>query len=378
MLPDRAAEERLYELERARAWARSGLITKDQLAKVEAGGPPPPALAGWAIRLLLFGLTALALVGAALFFGWDVHERDTRAMILLVEGVVAWGLAELLVAKFRLHRFGAEEALFLAGPLLAGIAVAELVRHGASGERLGAAFAAILYAMAYMRTRHPAAAVAGAFAAAAWASSFNPTREMRHLVLAMPFAALALASEARQDVPEWERDRWHAVSAVFALLCPLALNEKLSVLRYRYDWNPVPHTQFYWLGYILVWLIPVVTLALAIRSRRRPLLWAGAVGLLVAIGTNKPYFGIERQPWDPAVLGAVLLALAMWLDRALRGAKDGWTSEELVVGRDGGLSAAALLAAGAHAAPQVHAAPQQDAFKGGGGSSGGAGAGSSF
>jgi len=50
-----AVEQRLYELENARGWKRSGLITSDQLAAIERALGALPSKAGWAVRVLFFG-----------------------------------------------------------------------------------------------------------------------------------------------------------------------------------------------------------------------------------------------------------------------------------------------------------------------------------
>src|SRR5208282_6203119 len=71
----------------------------------------PPALAAIAIRLLFFGFAALALVSIAVYAGWKLHDETSVGTFLLLFSVPCWILGEWLIRRYRLYRFGVEEAL---------------------------------------------------------------------------------------------------------------------------------------------------------------------------------------------------------------------------------------------------------------------------
>ena len=111
------------------------------------------------------------------------------------------------------------------------------------------------------------------------------------------------------------------------------------------------------------------------------MLIAASLGVLAAIVSIKPYLGLPRHSWDPAVLGAALMGSSLWLKRRLDGSpdgrRDGWTAKPLIAARSDGPDAAGLLAA-AVAAPAGPPAAGEKRFSGGGGSFGGGGASGSF
>ena len=117
--------------------------------------------------------------------------------------------------------------------------------------------------------------------------------------------------------------------------------------------------------------------------RHRPMMAAGVIAALIALVSAKPYLGLSRHSWDPAVLGVSLVALSLYFKRLLDagsgGQIAGWTAKPLIVGRGDGPDLAPLLAAvtasGAQAGGGTHV---EKGFTGQGGSSGGAGAGGTF
>jgi hypothetical protein len=225
--------------------------------------------------------------------------------------------------------------------------------------------------------------LAAALAVVAAASAASAGFQWQHprWALFLLWSALFALSLARRAVPEFERERWQTLQGMIAVLIPLALNLRLeSLLGGAPSRGAGPE---YWLSYALAWLIPAALMLAAVRWRHRPLLAASAIGLLVAIMTNKPYLDLERQDWDPAILGLLLMGAAAALERRLRagpgGCRDGFTVAPIIIARDEDSGASALLAAGLNAAVAAPNPPPTDAgFKGGGGSSGGAGAGGGF
>lgn len=377
VLADPAGESRIFELERARAWRRSGFIDDRQLAAIEAAVGPAPGLAGTAMRLLLAGLTLAGLGAFYGFFGPGHH--DGAGWFLVFEGALALLAGEVLALSLSLHRFGAEEALQLGGAALLALGSAVAADFGPHWHEALAAGGLVglgAFGWVYARRRYQAALPALLACAAAALAGFSPPHP--RAALALLWIVLLALSLRRREVPDFERERWQAAQGMLALLIPITVNLRLeSVL------HGLPERGaglVYWGSYAAVWLLPAPMLLLGARLRHRPLLVGGALALLVALATNKPYLGLARRDWDPALLGALLAVVAAGLERWLRAApgrmRDGFTADEVLVGRQELSAAGALLAASA-AAARVEAAPaSRESF--GGGSSGGAGASDSF
>jgi hypothetical protein len=372
---DAAGEEKVFELERARAWRRSGFIDDTQLAAIEAAVGPVPGLAGAAMRLLLAGLT---VAGLGAFYGLFGASGGDAGWFLLFEGALALAAGEALAAALSLHRFGAEEALQLGGCALIALGAARTAAfsHGARPALLaGGAAGAAAFGWVYARRLHPLALPAVLACAAAALAGLEPAHP--RAALALLWSGLLALSLLRRAVPDFERDRWQAVQGMLALLVPITLNLRLDAV---FGAPARGAGLVYWGSYAAVWLLPGLMLALGARLRHRPLLVGAALALLAALCTNKPYLGLARRDWDPALLGALLVVVAAVLERWLRAGpksmRDGFTAEEVLVSR-GELSAAQALLAASAGAAGVQAGPaSRESF--GGGGSGGAGASDSF
>jgi len=131
----------------------------------------------------------------------------------------------------------------------------------------------------------------------------------------------------------------------------------------------------------MIWVLPAAGLRLAIRDRDRPMLAANVVLGLATLLTNKPYLGAPRKPWDPILLGVLLLGTALvlrrWLASGKDGTRDGFTSARLLRSDNDTRAVTAIASAAFHETPHPHSDPPAP-FKGSGGRSGGAGAGGSF
>ena len=74
---------------------------------------------------------------------------------------------------------------------------------------------------------------------------------------------------------------------------------------------------FYWTTWVLTWCLPPVVLARGLRSKDRFVIAVGAVVAILTLVTNKPYLCWQRQTWDPMLLGALLIGVALFLWRWL-------------------------------------------------------------
>jgi uncharacterized membrane protein YgcG len=392
------AEAKLYALEAARGWKRSGLVSAEQLAACEKELGALPAQAGWAIRLLLFGFALTARGAFNAFFtltmlggsSWGSSASGPIGAYYLVSAVPLYLLGEWLIRNKNLYRFGIEEGV-LAGAIIQFCMGLTLTMnfHSFKFDELALVVgipAALACAWYYARFGYLYALYAAAAAflgvVLSQCTSFS-ANELRALT-AMLLAGLLAVSSVRGEPGDHDRLGWQSFQgALFMLLC-FIVNLRLERLVDLSRVDPPGSGAFYWLSLAAVLALGPLAVAWGLRRRHRPMVAAGAIAALVGLVSVKPYLGLPRHSWDPAVLGIALMSLSLyfkrWLDSGKDGQRDGFTAKPLIVGREDGPGLGALLAAAtaAGAAGGSAAAPQEKGFKGQGGSSGGAGASGGF
>lgn len=392
-----AAEEesKLYELELARGWTRSGLISQEQLSATENGLGPVLAHAGWAIRLLFFSFCVSAQWALCAYLTAGVRDQRLIGCYLLGTAVLCYALGEFLIRWFRLYRFGVEEAL-LAGAVVQFSNGLYLVMP----EQLGffthdRAFAACCVAAAlctwlYRRCGYLYAAFTAIVALSVAVGCLALPERSTRLWLAWLYCLL-LAVTLLRDEPEHEKDDRMFVRAALFLWTYLVLNLRLNEIANVPGFSGrLPLRQgeaiatdfFYWTTFALIWILPAAGMFWGVKRRQRPILAASSVMALITVMTNKPYLGWQRHSWDATILGAAMMALAAWLTRWLdsgpEGRRAGFTARPAILARDEGLGAAALVAAAAAGTAAQAPATGKPGFEGGSGSSGGGGASGDF
>src|SRR5436309_2742486 len=107
-----------------REWMRSGLLDEAQGTRLGEELRTDLRRTNNFLRIVLF-LFAGLIVGAAVLLALEVLQiRDTPRITVVcgIAAVLCFGLAEILIAEFRLYRFGVEEALAVAAVVLLVIA----------------------------------------------------------------------------------------------------------------------------------------------------------------------------------------------------------------------------------------------------------------
>ncbi len=382
-----AVEEKLYSLEAARGWKRSGLIAADQLAAIESALGALPSKAGWAVRLLFFGFAWTASNSLVSFLSWVIaREKTLGAVILFGNAVASYYIAQRVVKSYNLYRFGVEEGL-LVGTLfqLCGGIFLLFGSKGLSVSDYGVLIglpAAFYCAWLYGRFGY----LYGAFGAVgalsfAVASQFTSWEEnLIRCSMAGLYAALLAATFQRRNTADHDRLGWQCLQAALFMMICLLLNLRLERLVDFLGTKAPDGGLFYWSTFAAIIFLPAVALGWSIQRHHRPLLAASFIATVIALVSVKPYLGLARHLWDPAVLGTAFMVLSLWLKRWLdsgpAGQREGWTAKPLIIARADGPDMAGLFAAAAAAGPGPGANPQApQTFEGHGGSSGGAGAG---
>ena len=109
----REDEERLRAQALVREWTRSGLLEPAQQVRLESELQVDLKRTNPFLRAVLALFTTLIVVAgvALILLELGVHDRVSIAVIAGLAALGCIGLAEYLIATFRLYRFGSEEAL---------------------------------------------------------------------------------------------------------------------------------------------------------------------------------------------------------------------------------------------------------------------------
>ena len=367
-------------------WTQSGLLTPDQRNVVMPQLAVDLRRTNKFLRITLFlfgGMILQSALGlAAVFIGALANQMSAAVLCMAAGGVCFW-LASYLVSRFQLYRFGAEEVVALSAAGLAAGGAALLVANQREWQWplvTGLAVAAAMLAVIYLRFGYVYAAVLAMVAAAALPFQFGDAEAIQRVAaVTILAAAAATARFARTEHgDDYPGDVLAVIEAAAWLGIYLLVNLVVSTGLTRVDKT----STFYWITYAGIWIVPVAALAVALRGRDRPLLWAGLVMALATLLSNKEYLGSTRYDWDPIAFGVLLMGTAIavrrWLASGVGGERHGYTASRLVASDKSRLGSIAIVSAAHVDVAVAPATPPVDPAIGGGGRSGGGGAGGSF
>jgi hypothetical protein len=367
----------------AKDWTRSSLLDAAQYARIAPEFRVDLRRTNLFLRLTLFGFGMLIIAAAVGLVLLTTEPNESGAgIICLIGAAVLAGLAELLVASFRLYRFGIEEACAVAAIVLVAAGSALVMDSFPEGRRLLVALIAGTVAgfIVYRRFGYLYAGFAALVCVGAAPFTIGESAVVHRLTAAAILVTCALAARMKyreygDDYPGDEYDGLHA-AAVLGLYG--VLNLQLSWLR-----TVTISPPFYWFTYVMIWMVPVVAFVSALRQRQRSLLNASLIMGVATLATNKPYLGLARREWDPLLLGLILVAAALmlrrWLAAGERGMRGGITASRILrSAQDPGALIATLSGFRDAPASAYAGATPAEPFGGGGGRAGGGGADGSF
>lgn len=367
-------------------WGRSGLLTPQQRAILAPQLAVDLRRTNKFLRITLFvfgGIilqSALGLLAVVLF---DVSNAAAAGLVCLLVGAACFWLASHLVSRYRLYRFGVEEAAALSAAGLVAAGVALLITDAGAGDWpliVGLATAAAMLFWLFRHFGYLYAAVFALAAAAALPFQFGSSEAIQRVaavaVLAGAAAAARVARAGHGD--DYPGDALAVIEAVAWLGIYLLVNLVISSGITALD----RHSTFFWITYAGIWILPAAGLWLALRGRERPLLWVSLAGALATLLSNKEYLGSPRYEWDPIVFGLLLMGIAVvarrWLASGEGGQRHGYTASRLVASDKARLADLAMVSVVHTDVPVAEAAPAADSSIGGGGRAGGGGAGGAF
>jgi hypothetical protein len=386
-------EERRLRLQSAVIdWTRSGLLDDAQKIGLLADLSVDLNRTGRMLRagIALFTAVVASATVSLVFIQFSPQREWTMALFAALTAVGLAAAADFFVARLRVYRYGVEEMLAAgaAGALAASAALAVAAILGDSHVKTiivaallaGAAGAIAAYVRFGFRYASVAALVLVALV------PFVPPMPppARHALAWLACVLTFLWAGARRrrygdDVPGDEAASLEAWAFVGAYLCA---NLYILPAAFGIYGSTVVARWFTWSTYGGIWLMPLAGLWLALRARLRHLLDAALVTLVATLVTNKLYLGWPAHPWDPILLGLILMGAALatrrWLAAGPDGSRRGVTGVRLVESDAEAVRLVSLASAGLQppsAAPSA-SEPSPSAFAGG--RSGGGGAGADF
>jgi len=373
----------------ARAWKEAGAIDVEALAAIEAAYPDDRQGVGPVFRVLLFLFTLISVSGAFGFFmaiGGGAMNNALPVLLLLF-GAGLTVATEFQITRMKRARGGVEAATSLAGiGFLAGFVfwicdTSNLkMDHSLAATFLAAAF---LLAGAAWRWGYPLYA-GGAMASFLW--SFVAFPGARLVWIAIPLLAAPILTRFSESarLPPSHRDSCAfalgvALAALYAAVHLGSLDSHLLEERQN-AWLPSSPV-LRGLSIAATALVPVIYLAIGLRSRRYVFLLLGAGTGVASLVTLRYYVHLAPLWMILTLSGAVLVAAVFGLRRYLEAGpgkeRHGYTAEPLFeeMGRRRMLEAGAAVLSLSPEARPVHEEPK---FAGGGGSFGGGGASGEF
>ncbi len=388
MSGERAAVERAAAVrEAARRWREAGMIDEQTLRGIEAGYPDPRVRPSWVWRVLTFVLATAVLLGLflALAVG-GVRDETSFGVLCLVVGGACAAATELQERNPSMaKRGGAGASAFWAGVLLvagAGLLSDRILRpQGDSWIGITLGISTVVWGAAAARWGNPVFALFSA------ASLFFLLGRLPSGRLLWAVAGLALAAVAwrRLDDRSWTPPHRRcaagvlvlSLSALYAAANTWSLETKwIEHLRSDDDWSVAPPALLI-ASAVATTLIPLVVLAWGLRSRRTVLIDAGIVFAALSLITLRHYVHLAALWALLSLAGALLLALALALERWLRRGpgreRAGFTAEPLLSDETRSrllevVPVAATLSPPAPLPPEKGFAPGGGSFGGGGAS----------
>jgi hypothetical protein len=399
-----SSEEALRARDLLKDWAGEGFLTEAQYQRMEQETVCDLRRTNIFLRLVLF-LFTLIIVGAAvaLFFVVFLSRSaaQTTGMFLMIFAAVSYAASEFAVSRAKLYRYGIEEALAACsvGLLCAGMQAALFglftgrssspALHGT--EFLVPAAGAISSLWIWHRFGLPYASLAAMIFVAWLPGYWTSSHSAQHLIVAAFYAAglLTVVAVRPRHRFTYLNDQYSIAEALLWLGIYLAINLQHSSVNLLGQWWGGPRTAtefsrpFYWATWALIWCLPPVVFARGLRRKDRFVIAVGAIVAILTFVTNKPYLGWQRHTWDPMLLGALLIGIAVlirrWLANGPGEIRRGFTAQRLS-GKDKRWMNAGSAAFGLVSPNIMTPSPQTSSpdVRFGGGDSGGGGATSDF
>jgi hypothetical protein len=373
-------DERAIRVQRlVKDWTKSGLLLPEQRERILPELHVDLRRTNVFLRVTLFVFGYMIVYSLTGLFVVTMNLSEGATMYLAgAAGVAFFAVADVLVRRFRLYRFGIEEAAAVAG--IGFIAVAASMAFHPTFSILQALIAAAAGSFVlFRRFGFVYAGVAATIFVGLIPFGTAQVDTVRRLAAMAIMLVVFFIARERRDDHDWEYpgDSYAVIEVVAWAFLYLLANLKVS------SWlaSPDEVRPFYWATYAVIWMLPAAGLIVAVRDRHRLMLDVNIILAIVTLLSNKPYLGAAEKPWDPILFGVMLIALAIGLRRWLASGTDanrhGFVAHRLLASEKERLAQAGAATVFAPGAPPSHT-PEPPPAIGGGGTSGGAGASGKF
>ena len=383
-------QEWIYNLQvikQAKLWLKHGLIQPDQFIAIHDSYKTPLFHPNFAIRILLFIATLIALSGMIglvmlLFSG----AGDTAiAIISILSGVAAFIILERAFIKNDHYKSGVTEgiAYMACGLVIVGVSMLSDFDNIIVIQLICLvvfAFAAYRYldlmlTLAFMLTL-------------SWMIFYHCYEAGGIFKSIIPFVFMATFSAGYFLIQKFNKHDdlklWGDNVLILEVCCLMLVYaggnylvvRELSVSMMDLTLEPDQDIPFAFLFYFFTVVIPVIYLWAGIRSKDKVLLRVGLVALAFSVFTFKYYYSFGHPEITLMVAGAISSLVAILLMRHLKEMKNGFTSENILTSAWANLNVEAFIISQTMGGNQ----PEKEEVKemGGGGRTGGGGASTSF
>src|SRR5262249_18698952 len=235
---DRNDETAIRLERRVHEWTRSGLLNATQQERILRELQVDLRRTNLFLRLILFAFSLLIISSSVLLVGvtFSLNREVSAGTLCIVGGIASFAFGEYLISRFRLYRFGIEEAGAIGGGVLVavGSGILASIKHGVAPGEIPIFIALIVGATAgwaiYLRFGYLYATFA-----AMWCGSVAPFQmEMSAITQRVLSASLLLLafvvthSKYRESRDEFPGDDFSVIQAVAWLGFYAVLNLKLS------------------------------------------------------------------------------------------------------------------------------------------------------
>ena len=383
-------QEWIYNLQvikQAKLWLKHGLILPDQFTAIHDSYKTPLFHPNFAIRILLFIATLIALSGMIglvmlLFSG----AGDTAiAIISILSGVAAFIILERAFIKNDHYKSGVTEgiAYMACGLVIVGVSMLSDFDNIIVIQLICLvvfAFAAYRYldlmlTLAFMLTL-------------SWMIFYHCYEAGGIFKSIIPFVFMVTFSAGYFLIQKFNKHDdlklWGDNVLILEVCCLMLVYaggnylvvRELSVSMMDLTLEPDQDIPFAFLFYFFTVVIPVIYLWAGIRSKDKVLLRLGLVALAFSVFTFKYYYSFGHPEITLMVAGAISSLVAILLMRHLKEMKNGFTSENILTSAWANLNVEAFIISQTMGGNQ----PEKEEVKemGGGGRTGGGGASTSF
>jgi hypothetical protein len=373
-------------LDEANSLQHAGFISKEQKDLIKKELPDFKGHKNILVRLgffLLGSFLYMSICGAISLFGLSGEEFFFK-ICCYIFAVVGFVGAELLATQ-KYYNHGLDDAFILGAILNVGFAIA-ITTDGY--ELVIAAFVAVASFLLYSRYLHLLALLVFCFASSAilfyGLFEFGPIGKTILPFVAMLFAGGFYFFTKRLISNLTERYHYNGLLLVnafclvlFYLSCNYLVVRELSVMLLDNEILPGKDIPFAIFFYAFTFIVPVVYLLQALKTKDRIMLWISFLAIAFSIYTIRFYYSVMPIEVALTIGGIVMFAIAYFSIQKLKHKETGLTFKpDRINNSDAFLNAEALVVASAFGM-KPEAKPQDSPMEfGGGGFSGGGSEGS--